>query len=102
MTIREFTPPIPNSGTLSEIIQVMGADIVSVQFNLDSENPIPRLTIEFMLTVFWSGTFVWFDNKWHWQSFQVDASKYKTYHNHRDIQMTLALVRVFTEGESHV
>lgn len=102
MTVDKMMPPIPNSGTLSEIIQVMGADIVSVQFNLDSENPIPRLTIEFMRNVFWSGTFVWFDNKWHWQSFQMDASKYKTYHNHRDIQHTIASVRVFTEGESHV
>lgn len=101
MTVDKMMPPIPNSGTLSEIIRVMGADIVGMQFNLDSENPIPRLTIEFMRNVFWSGTFVRFDNKWHLQSFQMDASKYKNV-NHQEIQTTIALVRIFTEGESHV
>jgi hypothetical protein len=95
--VNEMTPPIPTEATLAEIIDVMAPDIVRVNFELDSEHPMPRLTVEFMRNVFWSGTFIWVNNKWFLQSFRMDSSEYKK-QNLRDIQMTLDLVQAMEGG----
>ena len=96
-TIHEMTPPIPIEATLTEIIELLTSDIVGVKFELDSEHPIPRLTLEFMRDVMWSCTFVLFNNALHLQSFRMDASDYKK-PNERDIEMTLDILRRIEGG----
>ena len=99
-TYNTMMPPIPIEATLTEIIELLTPDIVGVKFELYSEHPIPRLTIDFMRDVLWSCTFVLFNNALHLQSFRMDASDYKK-PNERDIEMTLDILRKI-EGELNV
>lgn len=97
MTIDKMTPPIPIETTIKEIVELLTDDIVSVNFELDSEHPIPRLTIEFVRNVMWTVTYRYVGWKWHLQSFHMDSKKYKEA-NRRNIEMTLGLLLLMEGG----
>jgi hypothetical protein len=100
MTADKMTPPIPIEATIRELVELLTDDIVSVKFDLDSENPIPRLEIEFMRNVMWSVTYRFVGWTWHLQSYRMDSNKYKEA-DRRQIETTLGLL-LFMEGGLNV